>query len=83
MSLRLLLVAGCLVLPILSVAAAAAMRQTLTPKCRSNSVSSVAMIACFRSGLMSSYPTTTRRWVANSPITWLLAEYTRVMVLGV
>jgi hypothetical protein len=38
----------------MSVNAATAMRQTLTPKWRSNSVSSVARMACRSSGLMSS-----------------------------
>jgi hypothetical protein len=52
----------------MSVITAAPMRQMLMPKWLSKAVSSVAMIACRSSGLMSSCPTMTRRSVANSPI---------------
>src|SRR5438067_1132370 len=52
----------------MSTNAAAKMRPLLMPKCLSKSASSGAMIAWRSIGLMSSYPTTTRRCVANSPI---------------
>ena len=58
------------------------MRDTLMPKWRSKSASSDEMMAWCSVGAMSSYFTTTRRSVANSPITWPFAAYTRVMVFG-
>ncbi len=68
---------------ITSSTAVITMRETLMPKWRSKPASSAATIACRRIGEMSSYFTTTRRSVANSPMTWPLAAWTRVIVFGV
>ncbi len=68
---------------ITSSAAVITMREMLMPKWRSKPASSAEMIACRNVGEMSSYFTTTRRSVANSPITWPLAAWTRVIVFGV
>ncbi len=53
-----------------SSAAVMTMREMLIPKWRSKPASSADMIAWRSVGEMSSYFTTTRRSVANSPMTW-------------
>ncbi len=58
------------------------MRGMLRPKCCSKVESSAAMIAWRRFGEIASYGTTSRRWMANSPMTSPRDPYTREMVLG-